>query len=207
MAGAPKGDEATANPTLFSDSRESRNGGDIFRSNKPNYARITILPIRAIARHERARYPAATQTHSNGPSDREPVRREVRKAARRRGGGWNGADARRGAAINLEKHLFTIWGLQPLEIPQNRQSFLWKSLEKTSRDLESLEKRLSGAPRFRRLCSLVRRCGAGLEDRGLEVRLLPGYASYYNALYANKTNATSAMISRGNAWVADLSLG
>jgi len=73
--------------------------------------------------------------------------------------------------------------------------------------LESLEKRLSGAPRFRRLCSLVRRCGAGLEDRGLEVRLLPGYASYYNALYANKTNATSAMISRGNAWVADLSLG
>jgi len=28
--------------------------------------------------------------------------------------------------------------LQPIEIPQNGQSFLWKSLEKNSRDLEKL---------------------------------------------------------------------
>jgi hypothetical protein len=29
-------------------------------------------------------------------------------------------------------------GLQPLEIPQNRQSFLWKSLERNTLDLEKL---------------------------------------------------------------------
>jgi hypothetical protein len=33
-------------------------------------------------------------------------------------------------------------GLQPVEIPQNRQSFLWKSLQKTSGDLEKLGERL-----------------------------------------------------------------
>jgi hypothetical protein len=32
--------------------------------------------------------------------------------------------------------------LQPLEIPQNRQSFLWKSLEENKRDLERLAKKL-----------------------------------------------------------------
>src|SRR5271163_3947862 len=34
--------------------------------------------------------------------------------------------------------------LQPLEIPQNRQRILWKSLEKTGGNLEMLEKNLGG---------------------------------------------------------------
>jgi hypothetical protein len=42
-------------------------------------------------------------------------------------------------------------GLQPVEIPQNRQSFLWKSLAKTSLILEMLGKMQGGAPLFRRL--------------------------------------------------------
>jgi len=33
-------------------------------------------------------------------------------------------------------------GLQPIEIPQNGQSFLWKSLDKDSRVLEKLAKKL-----------------------------------------------------------------
>ena len=33
---------------------------------------------------------------------------------------------------------FSFGGLQPVEIPQNRQSFHWKSLQKTSGDLEKL---------------------------------------------------------------------
>jgi hypothetical protein len=52
--------------------------------------------------------------------------------------------------------------LQPVEIPQNRQSFLW---QKTSGDLEKLGERLGGAPLFYRLCSLPRRRGVGLEAR------------------------------------------
>jgi len=37
--------------------------------------------------------------------------------------------------------------LQALEIPQNRQSFLWKSLEKTSGNLEMFGKSLQGPTR------------------------------------------------------------
>jgi len=36
---------------------------------------------------------------------------------------------------------FSFGGLQPVEIPQNRHSFLWKSLQKTSGDLEKLAER------------------------------------------------------------------
>ena len=39
--------------------------------------------------------------------------------------------------------------LQTLEIPQNRQSFLWKCLEKTSANLEKFGNKLGGPPLFR----------------------------------------------------------
>jgi hypothetical protein len=42
------------------------------------------------------------------------------------------------AAKNLEKHHLGLGGLQPVEIPQNGQSFLWKSLQKKGRYLEKL---------------------------------------------------------------------
>jgi hypothetical protein len=41
---------------------------------------------------------------------------------------------------SLEKDLLDLEALQRIEIPQNRQSFLWKSLEKNKRDLERLAK-------------------------------------------------------------------
>jgi hypothetical protein len=45
-----------------------------------------------------------------------------------------------------------VWrGLQPVEIPQNRQNFLWESLAKTSLTLEMLGKMQGGAPLFRHL--------------------------------------------------------
>jgi hypothetical protein len=40
--------------------------------------------------------------------------------------------------------------LQPLEISQNRQSFLWKSLEETSGNSEKLGKKLGGGGSYPR---------------------------------------------------------
>src|SRR5271168_1880238 len=37
-----------------------------------------------------------------------------------------------------------LGALQPIEIPQNRQNFLWKCLERNMRDLEKLAKKLGG---------------------------------------------------------------
>ena len=42
----------------------------------------------------------------------------------------------------LEEDTLGLEALQPIEIPQNGQSFLWKSLEKNSRDLERLGEKL-----------------------------------------------------------------
>ena len=42
----------------------------------------------------------------------------------------------------LDVDTLGLEGLQPIEIPQNGQSFLWKSLEKNSRVLEKLAKKL-----------------------------------------------------------------
>jgi hypothetical protein len=44
----------------------------------------------------------------------------------------------------LETDLIGLQPLQPVEIPQNGQSFLWKSFEKTAADLEKLGDKLSG---------------------------------------------------------------
>src|SRR5271168_3622499 len=78
----------------------------------------------------------------------------------RRGGGWNTAEERAGATKNLERRHLGFLGLQPLEIPQNGQSFVWKSLDGNSLDLERLAERLGRPPLFRRLYSRRR---AGLE--------------------------------------------
>jgi hypothetical protein len=41
-----------------------------------------------------------------------------------------------------------LGGLQPLEIPQNHQSFLWKSLDENMLDLEKLGELQSRPPLF-----------------------------------------------------------
>jgi hypothetical protein len=62
-------------------------------------------------------------------------------------------------------HAYGWGGLQPLEIPQNGQRFVWKSLDKNSLDLEKLAEMLGRPPSFRRLCSAaatkasLHRCG------------------------------------------------
>jgi hypothetical protein len=43
-------------------------------------------------------------------------------------------------------HAYDLRGLQPLDIPQNGQRFVWKSLDKNSLDLEKLQKSLGGRP-------------------------------------------------------------
>src|ERR1700678_4195940 len=70
----------------------------------------------------------------------------------RRGGGgmlrcgvWNTAERRRETTKNLERHHLGFLGLQHLEIPQNGQRNVWKSLDKNSLDLEKLAKKLGGA--------------------------------------------------------------
>jgi hypothetical protein len=44
-------------------------------------------------------------------------------------------------AKNLERGFFGFYLSQPFEIPQNRQRNLWKSLEKTARNLEMFGKK------------------------------------------------------------------
>jgi hypothetical protein len=51
----------------------------------------------------------------------------------------------------LEVSTLGFGGLQPLEIPQNRQSFVWKSLEQNTPDLEKLGEMQGGPPLFRHL--------------------------------------------------------
>jgi hypothetical protein len=67
----------------------------------------------------------------------------------RRGGVWNTAEGRREPQKVWRKIKGGFEGLQPLEIPQNRQSFLWKSLDKNMLDLEKLGKMQSTPPLFR----------------------------------------------------------
>src|ERR1700722_11690950 len=64
-------------------------------------------------------------------------------------------------------HTYGLRGLQPLEIPQNGQSFLWKSLDKNSLDLEKLAEMLGSPPSFRRLCWAFP-TNASLHRRGLQ---------------------------------------
>src|SRR5271163_4032253 len=45
---------------------------------------------------------------------------------------------------NLEPKLLDLEALQPLEIPQNRQRIVWKSLERNSSDLEMFGKKAWG---------------------------------------------------------------
>jgi hypothetical protein len=54
----------------------------------------------------------------------------------------NAAERRLPATRYLETRTFHLDALQPLENPQNRLSFLWKCLEKTSGYLERLGKTL-----------------------------------------------------------------
>src|ERR1700677_2505401 len=64
--------------------------------------------------------------------------------------------------------------LQPVEIPQNRQSILWKSLEKTSGNLEKLGEKLGGSGRsyFRPIVDL--RAPLSPFDRELHPHAAPG---------------------------------
>jgi hypothetical protein len=50
------------------------------------------------------------------------------------------------AAKKFGEEPLDLEALQPIEIPQNRQSFLWKGLEKNKRDLERLAQKLGGPP-------------------------------------------------------------
>jgi hypothetical protein len=69
----------------------------------------------------------------------------------RRDGVWNEAERRPARRISLDAGHFGFEPLQPLEIPQNRQRFIWKSLEKNGSVLEKLAEKLGSPPLFRHL--------------------------------------------------------
>jgi hypothetical protein len=69
----------------------------------------------------------------------------------RRGGVWNAVEGRRERQKVWRNRTFGFGGLQPLEIPQNHQSFVWKGLEKNTLDLEKLGEMQGGPPLFRHL--------------------------------------------------------
>jgi hypothetical protein len=68
-----------------------------------------------------------------------------------RGGVGNTVEGRRERQKIWSKSTLGFGGLQPLEIAQNRQSFVWKTLEKNTLDLEKLGEMQGGPPLFRRL--------------------------------------------------------
>ena len=71
----------------------------------------------------------------------------------------------------LDVDTLGLEGLQPIENPQNGQSFLWKSLEENSSDLERLGEKLGGggAPPNRILPHRGAPCRARVLDRADEV--------------------------------------
>jgi len=62
----------------------------------------------------------------------------------RRDGVWNKAERGPPRRKNLETDHLGLEALQLIEIPQNHQSFLWKSLEGNTLFLERLGKKLGG---------------------------------------------------------------
>src|SRR6202167_5542255 len=56
----------------------------------------------------------------------------------------NAAERGRPGSKNLDGVKGRLEAWYPLEIPQNRQSFVWKGLEQNTRVLEKLGKRLGG---------------------------------------------------------------
>ena len=87
--------------------------------------------------------------------------RTARAAGIRLGGGRNEAGRGRGRQKIWKTLNSGLEALQPLGIPQNRQSFLWKSLEKTDGNLEKLGEKAWRPPLFRRFRPLRRRRRAG----------------------------------------------
>jgi hypothetical protein len=79
--------------------------------------------------------------------------------------------------------------LQAFEIPQNRQSFLWKSLQKKSLNLEKFGKVQGGPPLFRHIrpCRSADNCGRGRRPR--ESRLVD--------LEKMRRSTTAALSERG----------
>src|ERR1700739_788481 len=95
---------------------------------------------------------------------RKPTRGAVRpRTPAAQGGGMCPVAAGRGPEVGGGRqkiwrvHTCGLGGLQPLDIPQNGQSFLWKSLDKNSLDLERLAEILGRLPSFRRFARPPRR--------------------------------------------------
>ncbi len=93
-----------------------------------------------------------TSLHRKRPRTAVRLRTHAaRGGGMRRGGVWNTAEERRKSTKIWRNITWGFGGLQLLEIPQNRQSFVWKSLEKNTPDLEKLGEMQGGPPLFRHL--------------------------------------------------------
>src|SRR5271169_6181352 len=103
---------------------------------------------RSLLRHERVPYPSRRNLRERLHVLEAP-RREAAKCGAT--GVWNKAERRPPRRKNLETDTLGLEALQLIEIPQNHQSFLWKSLEGNTLFLERLGKKLGAPPRFRRL--------------------------------------------------------
>jgi hypothetical protein len=96
---------------------------------------------RSLLRHERVPYPPRRNLRER-LNVLEAPRREAAKCGAT--GVWNKAERRPPRRKNLETDTLGLEALQLIEIPQNHQSFLWKSLEGNTLFLERLGKKLGG---------------------------------------------------------------
>ena len=90
-----------------------------------------------------------TSLHRKRPRTAVRLRTHAaRGGGMRRGGVWNTAEERRKSTKIWRNITWGFGGLQLLEIPQNRQSFVWKSLGENTLDLEKLGEMQGRSPLF-----------------------------------------------------------
>jgi hypothetical protein len=108
-----------------------------------------------------------------------------RRGGMRRGGVWNAVEGRRGRQKIWRNNTLGFGGLQHVEIPQNRQSFVWKSLEQNTLDLEKLGETQGGPPLFRHLRSELIEPRKEHADGEPRLRNWRGALPFYNILARN----------------------
>jgi hypothetical protein len=120
----------------------------------------------------------------------------------RRCGVWNTAERRRTTTKNLERHHLGFLGLQHLEIPQNGQRNVWKSLDRNTLDLEKLAKKLGARLCFAAFAPARRGLEPEPAERGCGDALLDPYSLTRLRLAVRKGVEESVTVNRLNRRIA-----
>jgi hypothetical protein len=124
--------------------------------NSRNEKIIALVSSREAAR---GLFGSAASAHPTSPHRKRPRTaprlrtHAARRVGMRRGGVWNTAEERRKSTKIWRNITWGFGGLQLLEISQNRQRFVWKSLDENTLVLEKFGEKQGRSPLFRHICS------------------------------------------------------